>query len=94
MFLDLKNSKACTHVCNFFNLSDLKKVAKILFKNTKYYNKSENVHATLDSQVPIFLGCLPPRGRKIVITRRSWQPQAAPGSYKANLFLDFCPWRA
>ena len=83
-FLDLKNSKACTHVCNLLNLSDLKKVAKILFKNTKYYKKSENLHATLDSQVPTFL----------VITRRSWQPLAAPGSYKANLFLDFCPWKA
>ena len=26
-FLDLKNSKYCTHVCNILNLSDLKKVA-------------------------------------------------------------------
>ena len=26
-FLDLKNSKDCTHVCNLLNLSDLKKVA-------------------------------------------------------------------
>ena len=61
-FLDLKNSKACTHVCNLLNLSDLKNVAKILFKNTKYYKKSENLHATLDSQVPIFLEKLPPEG--------------------------------
>ena len=52
-FLDLKNSKACTHVCNLLNLSDLKKVAKILFKNTKYYKQYKDLHATLDSQVPI-----------------------------------------
>ena len=32
-FLDLKNSKAGTHVCNLLNLSDLKKVAKTFFKN-------------------------------------------------------------
>ena len=75
-FLDLKNSKCCTHVCNLLNLSDLKKDAKVLFKNTTYYKNSENLHATLDSQVPTFL----------VITRRSWQPLAAPGSYKAHIF--------
>ena len=64
-FLDLKNSKACTHVCNLLNLSDLKKVAKILFKNTKYYKKSENLHATLDSQLPIFLDFCPRRATKL-----------------------------
>ena len=48
-FLDLKNSKACTHVCNLLNLSDLKRVAKILFKNTKYSKKSEKMHAALET---------------------------------------------
>ena len=61
-FLDLKNSKCSTRVCNLLNLSDLQKVAKILFKNTKYYKKYENLHATLDSQVPMFLRFLPPEG--------------------------------
>ena len=54
-FLDLKNSKACTHVYKLFNLSDRQKVAKTFFKNTKYYKQIEKLHATLDSQVPVFL---------------------------------------
>ena len=41
LFGDLINSKACTKVCKLLNLSDLKKVAKILFKNTKYYKTFE-----------------------------------------------------
>ena len=61
-FLDLKNSKAGTHVYKLLNLSDVKTVAKTFFKNTKYYNKSETLHVTLDSQVPIVLGFLPPEG--------------------------------
>ena len=86
-FLDLENSKACTQVCNLLNLSDLKKDAKILSKNTKYYKQSENLHATLDSQVPMFREFLPPGGRKIVITRRSWQLQS---SYSACADLWTC----
>ena len=39
-FLDLINSKDCTHEYNLLNFSDLKKVAKAFFKNTKY--QSEN----------------------------------------------------
>ena len=74
--LDLKNSKAGTHVCNLLNLSDLKKVAKILFKNTKYYNKSEKMHATLDSQVPMFLGFCPRRAF-LAAPGSPWQPLAA-----------------
>ena len=90
-FLDLKNSKAGTHVCNLLNLSDLKKLP---IKHTKTRNTINKLHATLDSQLPTFL----------VITRRPWQPLAAPGSpwqllaapgsYKANFFWDSCPRRA
>ena len=83
-FLDLKNSKAGTHVYKLLNLSDVKKVAKTFVKNTKYYKTNVNLHATLDSQVPFFLGFLPPGGRKIVITRRSWQLQT-------NLSSNFAP---
>ena len=63
-FLDLINSKCYTHEYNILNFSDLEKVDKTFFKNTKYYKKSENLHATLDSQLPIVLGFLPSEGVK------------------------------
>ena len=42
-------------------------------------NKSENLHAILDSQLPIVLGFLPPEG----VPGSSWQPLAAPGKLLA-----------
>ena len=63
-FLDLINSKDCTHEYQLLNFSDLKKVDKTFFKNAIYYKKSEKLHATLDSQVPFVLGSLPPEGVK------------------------------
>ena len=88
-FLDLKISKDCTHVCNLLNLSDRQKVINETFKNTKYYNKSENLHATLDSQLPIVLGFLPPEG----VPGRSWQLLAAPGSSWQFLAAPGSPWQ-
>ena len=41
-FLDLINSKCCTHEYNILNFSDLEKVDKTFFKNTKY--QSEKKH--------------------------------------------------
>ena len=58
-FLDLKNSKYCTHVCNILNLSDLK---RFQIKHSKTRNTIKNLHATFDSQLPIVLGFLPPEG--------------------------------
>ena len=42
-FLDLINSKDCTHEYNLLNCSDLKKVAKTFFKHTKYQSEKENI---------------------------------------------------
>ena len=63
-FLDLINSKASTNLYKGLNLSDRQKVAKTFFKNTMYWKKTKKMHAILDSQVPIFLGSLPPEGVK------------------------------
>ena len=38
-FADLINSKDCTHEYNILNFSDLKKVDKTFFKNTKYQSE-------------------------------------------------------
>ena len=38
-FTDLINSKDCTHEYNILNFSDLKKVDKTFFKNTKYQSE-------------------------------------------------------
>ena len=40
-FLDLINSKDCTHEYYILNFSDLKKVAKTFFKNTKYQSEKK-----------------------------------------------------
>ena len=40
-FLDLINSKDCTHEYNILNCSDLKKVDKTFFKNTKYQSEKK-----------------------------------------------------
>ena len=38
-FLDLINSKDCTHEYNLLNFSDLEKVTNTFFKNTKYQSE-------------------------------------------------------
>ena len=86
-FLDLINSKYCTHEYNILNFSDLKKVDKTFFKNTKYYKK---IACDLGFAATNCSWIFAPGGR-------SWQPLAAPGSYKAHIlhdFWNFCPWRA
>ena len=40
-FLDLINSKCCTHEYNILNFSDLEKVDKTFFKNTKYQSEKQ-----------------------------------------------------
>ena len=40
-FADLINSKDCTHEYNILNFSDLKKVDKTFFKNTKYQSEKK-----------------------------------------------------
>ena len=40
-FLDLINSKCCTHEYNILNFSDLEKVDKTFFKNTKYQSEKK-----------------------------------------------------
>ena len=50
-FVDLINSKDCINLCDLLNLTDRQKVAKTFSKNTIYYKKSENLHATLDWEV-------------------------------------------
>ena len=43
-FLDLINSKDCTHEYNLLNFSDLKKVDKTFFKNAIYQSEKENIY--------------------------------------------------
>ena len=43
-FLDLINSKDCTHEYNLLNFSDLKKVAKTFFKNAIYQPEKKHTH--------------------------------------------------
>ena len=40
-FLDLINSKYCTHEYNILNFTDLEKVDKTFFKNTKYQSEKK-----------------------------------------------------
>ena len=61
-------------MCNLLNLSDLKKVAKILFKNTKYYKKTEHLHATLDSLDQ--LEWIPKRGKFVELLEQLRQREA------------------
>ena len=42
-FLDLINSKYCTHEYNILNFSDLEKVDKTFFKNTKYQSEKKHI---------------------------------------------------
>ena len=42
-FLDLINSKDCTHEYNLLNFSDLEKVDKTFFKNTKYQSEKKHI---------------------------------------------------
>ena len=42
-FLDLINSKDCTHEYKLFNFSDLKKVAKTFFKNAIYQSEKKHI---------------------------------------------------
>ena len=43
-FLDLINSKCCTHEYYILNFSDLEKVDKTFFKNTKYQSEKKKTH--------------------------------------------------
>ena len=42
-FLDLINSKCCTHEYYILNFSDLEKVDKTFFKNTKYQSEKKHI---------------------------------------------------
>ena len=42
-FLDLINSKCCTHEYYILNFSDLEKVEKTFFKNTKYQSEKKHI---------------------------------------------------
>ena len=50
-FLDLINSKDCTHEYNLLNFSDLKKVAKTFFKNAKYQSEKKEKENNLFSKI-------------------------------------------
>ena len=55
-FLDLINSKDCTHEYKLLNFSDLKKVAKTFFKNAIYQSERKHMFLTKEfgSQCHIF----------------------------------------
>ena len=60
-FLDLINSKCCTHEYYILNFSDLEKVDKTFFKNTKYQSEKNTYFFSKRIFVPmssINLSCL------------------------------------
>ena len=57
-FLDLINSKDCTHEYNILNFSDLKKVDKTFFKNTKYQSEKNTYFFSKRILVPMSYICI------------------------------------
>ena len=57
-FLDLINSKCCTHEYYILNFSDLEKVDKTFFKNTKYQSEKTLVFFSKIILVPMSYICI------------------------------------
>ena len=57
-FLDLINSKDCTHEYNLLNCSDLKRVDKTFFKNTKYQSEKKTHLFSKSILVPMSYICI------------------------------------
>ena len=57
-FLDLINSKCCTHEYYILNFSDLEKVDKTFFKITKYQSEKKHFFFSKGILVPMSYNCL------------------------------------